>query len=272
MKEFNFKDKIYYRMNEFKPGRMTLIFVHGVAGSSSAWLPYEKIFEDKYNILSYDIRGHGKSKKFLRYSDYEIRNFASDLHELIDHLHFSKFILVSNSFGALICLEYLKSWRETVIGNVFTSPEVYLEKTLPAKILRPILKILNWVLSLLPFNPKPRGHVDYRKHINSTDWNIKRNIADMKNTTPRVHFYTLRQSVIPRQEYFLEKIDVPTLIIHGEKDTMVPIKNVVAMSKKIKNSIFMNIPNIDHNTAHNAVKVISEAIESFIEKHYFQKN
>ena len=52
-----------------------MVFVHGVSGSSSAWWPYEKIFENKYNILTFDIRGHGKLKKFPNYSDYKIKNF-----------------------------------------------------------------------------------------------------------------------------------------------------------------------------------------------------
>jgi pimeloyl-ACP methyl ester carboxylesterase len=266
MKEHNFEDRIYYRTNEFKPERLTLVFAHGVSGSSSAWLPYEKIFENKYNVLFYDIRGHGLSKKYPRYEDYEIKNFAEDLHDLISSLHIKKFILISNSFAGLVALEYLKSWRSTVIANVFTSPEIYLHEGFLAKILRPVLKMLTGIISLLPFNPKPRGQVDYKKHIGSTDWNIKRNIADIKNTGLHAHFYSLRQSLSPKQEYALGEINVPTLIIHGEKDSMVPIKNVIAMSKQIKNSEFKSISNVDHNTVHNGVKEMSEAIESFIEK------
>ena len=263
MKEYFFEDKIYYRTNNFKPDRLTLVFVHGVSGSSSAWWPYEKIFENKYNILNYDIRGHGMSKKFPHYADYEIKNFAEDLHDLVTYLNISKFVLISNSFGGLIHLEYIKLWRDTVIANIFTSPEVYLYEGTLAKIVEPILKLSK----IIPFNPKPRGHVDYSKHINSTDWDIKRNIADMRNTTLRVHFFALRQSFTRKENYDLEKINVPTLVMHGEKDSMVPIKNALAIYKKIKNAQFISIPNVDHNTAHNAVKEISSAIESFIEKH-----
>jgi pimeloyl-ACP methyl ester carboxylesterase len=266
MKEYFLKNEIYYRTNESKPERLNLVFVHGVSGSSSAWLPYEKIFENKYNILSYDLRGHGKSKKFLNYSDYELKNFANDLHDLILHLNISKFILISNSFAALIALEYIRLYRETVLATVFTSPEIYFHEGFLAKIIRPILKLSTRVLGFLPFNPKPRGHVDYSKHPNSTDWNIKRNLADMKNTGLHAHFYTLRQSMTSGQEYELEKINVPTLIIHGERDSMVPIKNSILLSEKIKNSEFKSIPNIDHNTAHNAVTEMSKAIEVFIEK------
>src|SRR5437016_6254620 len=104
MQEHVLKEEIYYRTNFFKPDRLTLVFIHGVSGSSSAWLPYEKIFENKYNILTYDIRGHGKSKKFRSYHDYEIKHFANDLHELVTYLRIEKMVLISNSFGALIAL------------------------------------------------------------------------------------------------------------------------------------------------------------------------
>ncbi|MFA6353338.1 MAG: alpha/beta hydrolase [Candidatus Paceibacterota bacterium] len=266
MQEHIFENRIYYRTNEYKTDRITLVFVHGVSGSSSAWLPYEKIFEKKYNVVTVDIRGHGMSKKFPNYSDYEIKNFAEDLHDLIMYLKIPKFVLISNSFAGLIALEYIKLWRETVSANVFTSPEIYLHEGFLAKIMRFSLAIFTGIISLLPFNPKPRGHVDYRKHINSTDWSISRNLADIKNTGLHAHFYTLKQSLDANQEYDLEKINVPTLVMHGEKDSMVPIKNSMKMSREITNSEFISIPNVDHNTAHNAVLEMSQAIESFVEK------
>ena len=266
MKEYLLEDRIYYRTNEFKSDRPTLVFMHGVSGSSSAWIPYEKIFENKYNVLNFDLRGHGNSKKHPNYRDYEVKNFVNDLSDLISYLNIKKFVLISNSFAGLVHLEYLKLHRETVTANVFTSPEIYLNETFIAKIIYPTLRVLTAIINLLPFDPKPRGHVDYTKHVGSTDWDIKRNLADIKNTGLHAHFYTLRQSFTVSQEYSLEKINVPTLIIHGEKDTMVPIKNVKMMTGKIKNSEFISISNIDHNTVHNAVKVMSETIESFLEK------
>src|SRR3989344_3805235 len=267
MKEYFLGDReLYYRKNDFIEDRLTLVFVHGATGSSSAWLPYEKIFENKYNVLVYDIRGHGKSKKYPHYEDYEIKKFSYELHNLITYLNISKFVLISNSFGGLVALEYIKLWRDTVVANIFTSPEVYFTEGFLAKISEPILKVITGVLDFLPFNPKPRGHVDYSKHINSTDWDIKRNFADMRNTGLRAHFYSLRQSLARGQEYLFEDINVPTLIIHGEKDTMVPLKNSLLMAKKIKNADFISIPEIDHNTAHNAVGEMSGAIEEFVKK------
>lgn len=263
MKEYYFENRIYYRKNEFDPEKLTLVFVHGVSGSSSAWLPYEKIFENKYNILTYDIRGHGLSKKYPDYSDYEIKNFAQDFHDLITYLNIPKFVLISSSFATVIAREYIKQYRETVIALIFTSTEAFLDNDFKLKIIRPILKIFTGILSFLPFNPKPRGHVDYSKTKNS-DWSIERNFADIKNTGLRPQFYTIRQSFRSGQEHFLEKINVPTLIIHGEEDSLIPIENAIAFSKKIRNAEFVSIPNFDHDIHHNAVKEMSEAIEYFV--------
>ncbi|MSU44716.1 alpha/beta hydrolase [Candidatus Nomurabacteria bacterium] len=265
MQECLFKDEIYYRTNEFRPDRTTLVFVHGLVGSSSAWIPYEKIFEKKYNILTYDIRGHGKSRKFRNYSDYEIKYFADDLRDLISYLKIEKFILISHSFATLIAGEYIKLYPEHVAGIVFLSPMFDLEKGFVGKILRPILKLTK-IFNSFPFNAKPRGHVDYGKHPNSTDWDIKRTIADVKNTTLRVHMYILRQSLILEQEYFLEKIKVPTLIMHGLRDTMVPVKKAISLSQKIQNAEITIIPDTDHILVLNNVKEIANTLESFIEK------
>ena len=270
MKEHVFENRIYYRTNDFKSDRLTLVFAHGVSGSSSAYWPYEKIFnndyQNKYNIVTYDLRGHGMSKKYPHYDDYEIKNFANDLHDLMLHLNIPKFILISNSFAGLVHLEYLKLWRETVIANVFTSPEIYMHEGWTGRMMRLILKILTATVGFLSFNPKPRGHVDYRPYLNTSDWNIRRNLADMRNTGLHAHFYTLRQSLTPEQEYSLEKITVPTLVMHGEKDSMVPLENVLKMSEKIKNSEFVSIPKVNHNTVRDAVSEMSQAIHSFLEK------
>ena len=266
MKEYYLKEEIYYRKNEFRENRLTLVFIHGLSGSSSAWLPYEKIFENKYNVITYDIRGHGKSKKFPNYSDYEIKNFAGDLYDLVSHLSISKFILISHSFASLPAAEYIKLHPENVLVVVFLSPIFDLEKSFLSKISRPILK-LSKILGLFPFNSKPRGQIDYAKYRNTTDWSIRRNYADVKNTTLRVYLHSLKQSLKVNQEYLLEKIKVPTLIIHGARDTMAPVANSITLSKKIKNSQLMIIPDIDHIVVLNKVKEVSDAIESFIEKH-----
>jgi len=266
MQEHIFKNRIYYRTNEFKPNRLTLVFVHGLSGSSSAWFLYEKIFENKYNVLTFDIRGHGKSKKFPNYSNYEIKHFVHDIHDLILYLNISKYILISHSFATLIALEYIKLYRENVLANILLSPIVNFKKKFSTKILQFILKFSKF-FNLFSPNLKSGYHIDYSKYPNSTDWSLKRCYADVSNTTLRVYLYCLKQSLNFSQEYLLGRIKIPTLIIHGTKDSLVSVKNSIIMSQKIKKSELLFIPNANHIIVLNNLREISEAIESFIKKH-----
>lgn len=263
MKEFYFKNKcLYYRTNEFKSDKLTLVFIHGLSSSSSAWLSYEKIFENKYNILTFDIRGHGKSKKFPNYSDYEIKHFANDIHDLTSHLKISKFVLISHSFATLIALEYIKLYKENVLANILLSPIVNLNKNLSVKILRLVLSLSR----IFPFQSNPGHHVDYTKHQNTNDWDIARCYADVSNTTLRVYLHCLKQSFKLKQEYGLGEITIPTLIVHGTKDTMSPTKNSIALSKKIQGSELVLIPSANHVIVLNNIKEVSQYIESFVKK------
>jgi pimeloyl-ACP methyl ester carboxylesterase len=266
MEESYLKERgIYYRINSFAEDRPTLVFIHGLSGSSSAWLLYEKLFEQKYNILTFDIRGHGKSIKLPQYSDYEIEKFAEDLHALILYTKIPKFILISHSFGSLIALEYIKLYGENVFGNILLAPVSDLSESFSNKVLGFILKIFK-IINLLPFKQKKGHHVDYNKYPNSGDWDMKRCYADVSNTTLPVYLNCLRQSLGLPRESALEKIKVPTLIIHGLKDTMVAAKNSLIMCKKIEKSEILLLPKANHIIVLNNFKEVAGAIESFIEK------
>jgi pimeloyl-ACP methyl ester carboxylesterase len=269
MQELFFSQRgLYFRMNEFQSGRQTLIFVHGVSGSSGAFLPYEEKFKDKYNILSFDLRGHGMSDKSQKYGDYEIKNLAEDLYELVKYLDIKKFILVSHSFGAFIAFEYLVKYSENVSATIFLSPSYSVKNGILSKIIRLIL----WpvpILDLFPFTRKKGVHIDYSKYKNTHDWNIRRSIADVSNTFLRIYLYCLRQTYEVDYEDFLNQIKIPTLMVHGKKDTIFPVKNSITMSEKIPNSRLVVIDS-DHIVVLNNFDEVCKAIEDFVYSLYIK--
>ena len=105
------KEEIYFRKNNSINGE-TIIFIHGLSGSSSAWMLYEKKLNKMYNIISLDLRGHGKSFRPKKLKDYSIRLFSNDIYNLAKKEKLSKFILVSHSFGNLITLDFAKKHQK----------------------------------------------------------------------------------------------------------------------------------------------------------------
>lgn len=252
-------------MNEFKPERPTLVFVHGLSGSSSAWAPYEKKFENNCNILTFDLRGHGKSAKPKNLSDYEIKKFADDLYELVSFLHWENFILISHSFGVLVALEFLTEHQALVKAAVFLSPGFAPGKRLIERAAKPFIGGACFLLPFLPFSGKGRGHVDYSHYKNTGDWNIRRMIADIGMTSLRVYLFASKKSYEFNRADLLDKITIPVLIMHGKKDTIFPCQNSLIMSEKIKKSKLILLDNTDHIVVLNNFKEVSEAMEKFIE-------
>jgi 3-oxoadipate enol-lactonase len=266
MKELFWEKRgISYRCNEFKLNRPTLFFVHGVSGSSAAWLPYEAAFEKEYNVLSLDLRGHGKSFKQEKYEDYTIEKFSEDLYELLHHLDVKKCILISHSFGVLVALAFIAGHQDMVSSTIFISPHFAVGKMPAARFVRPLLMLGAKIKPRLSSPTRIGGHVDYSKYKNTGDWNVRRTIADVKNTGFWVYVYASAQSYFFDASAILEKIKIPTLIIHGAKDTIFPMKYGAMMAQAIPDAKFIVLKDIDHIIVLNKSPEVIEAITNFLD-------
>ncbi|MFH1393181.1 MAG: alpha/beta hydrolase [Patescibacteria group bacterium] len=266
MKELFFQPRgIYYRVNEFQENRPTLVFVHGLSGSSSAWAEYENKFEKNYNVLCFDLRGHGKSAKSGGYEDYKIEKFSQDIRDLTAHLDIKKLILISHSFGTLVALDFLTKYQGMLASSIFLSPGFRVNSAKTAEIIRPIVQLSAKLYDMMPFySSKIGGHVDYSKYKNTGDWDLRRMFADVKNTTLKIYLFCLGQSYEFNGENFLDKINIPVLLVHGKNDTLFPVENSVIMHERIKNSKLVLLDNTDHIIVLNNFPEVSEAIENFI--------
>ena len=197
------------------------------------------------------------------YSDYAMKNFVEDLHQLLVHLHIENYVLISHSFATLIVLEFLTIHQKDVKAAIFLSPSFSVGKQLVARVLKPLFT-LSRAVKILPFSEKPGYHVDYVNYPNTGDWNIPIMFANIKNTSLRVYLYCTLQSYTVDHEDFLDRIKIPVLLIHGKKDTIFPVKNSLIMAKKIKKSRFILLDNIDHILVLNRFPEVSAAIENFV--------
>ncbi|MEI6843571.1 MAG: alpha/beta hydrolase [bacterium] len=263
MQEFYFDNRIYYKKNTFIPGRKTIVFVHGVFGSSSAWIVYEEKFKDEYNIVSLDLRGHGKSKKLPKYGDYEMKKIAEDIETLLDYLNIQTCIMVSHSLGTFVVLEFFALHSNKISGLIFLGSNYSVKHRIASR----LMYVLLWpvpLLDLFPFTEKKGVQVDYAKYPYKADFDIRRMYEDISNTFLRICLYCLRQLYAVDNENVLEKIHVPVLIIHGKKDTVFPYKKAIEFSRKIKNSKLILVEKGNHLLLFNNTSEICEKIAEFV--------
>jgi pimeloyl-ACP methyl ester carboxylesterase len=266
MKELFFEPfGISYRLSDMQVERQTLVFIHGLSASSSAWFPYEKIFEGKFNILNLDLLGHGKSKKPKEYEAYSVQAHAHAICELLSHVGVAQFVIVSHSLGTLVALEILLAHTEKALGSIFLSPSYQLGMARVARITHWLVDAAAAAIKPLPLPGMVRGRTDYTKYQNTGDWNVYRTCSDIWNTTLRSYLYSLSQIYRYNEFEKWKRITIPTLIVHGKLDSLIPVEHAVRMHQVVAGSKLILLDDSDHLIILNNVAEISLAIENFMD-------
>jgi pimeloyl-ACP methyl ester carboxylesterase len=77
------------------------MLVHGGFANHKLWHPHVAFFSDRFQVIRYDLRGHGQTGG-TKSSSYTIDLFAEDLKALLDILEFNQVILCGLSLGGMI--------------------------------------------------------------------------------------------------------------------------------------------------------------------------
>lgn len=254
---------VYWRHNDFRPVRETLVFVHGLSGSSSAWIPYEQNFGKKFNLLFFDLRGHGKSVKKINGDYYILENISGDIDRLAERFGLRRFILIGHSLGAILAMDFACRHKDKISRLILLAPNYQTNKTWRAKIVNFFL-LFAGIVEPMPFEERIGTHIDYRRFFGAGDWDARRIYADVKNTSLRVYCRCLREAKKFDGEKMLEKINMPTLIVHGKKDTIFPCADSMRLAKKIPNARLEILPDANHILVINNPREVSKAMDDFL--------
>lgn len=146
--------RIYYeKYGEGQP----VVFVHPPLMGHVVF-HYQKVLACDYQIILYDLRGHGRSSyRFSRGYDTVISENVRDLRSLITELHISDPVIVGYSNGGLIALAYACNYRDDVralilSGGYPTVDSLLLSGEYQAGVLLMILKQKRLLSLLLAFS------------------------------------------------------------------------------------------------------------------------
>jgi len=262
--DYFFDNRICYRKNEFKPGRKTLVFVHGLSSNFSAWFRFEKKFSRKYNILMLDLRGHGKSLRYKNYADYSINKFSEDLYNIFIHEKIKKATMICHSFGVFVGLDFISKHQNLLNSAVLLNPTYAPAPNGLSKVKQIIASTAKAILSILPNLKEQGSHFDYSYYEGTGDYNLRRLRRDIFNTGIKPFVFSLINSFSFNSKNQLKKIKIPILLIQGDKDKILRVRTEKFMNKEIKNSKLVILKDADHLTVLNNFREVSKLIENFI--------
>ncbi len=118
--------ELYY---EVKGKGEPLLFIHGLGSSTRDWEPQVSYFSEQYRVITFDVRGHGRSEKPR--GPYSVSRFADDTAELINALDTGPCHIIGISMGGMIALQLAGQAPELVRSLVVVN-------CLPSLVLRSV--------------------------------------------------------------------------------------------------------------------------------------
>ena len=100
---------------------LPVVLIHGFPFSHEMWEPQIKILQNKFRVIAYDIRGHGKSD--VGDGQYTLEHLVDDLIGLLDYLKIKRAVPCGLSMGGYIALRTIERNPERVLGLVLADTQ-----------------------------------------------------------------------------------------------------------------------------------------------------
>jgi pimeloyl-ACP methyl ester carboxylesterase len=242
--------KIYY---ESVGNGKSLIFLHGAMGTSQVWKPYIPILSNDFNIILPDLRGHGKTENLSKKIDLHL--MADDIAALIDALKLDKPFLCGWSTGGDIGLDIAMRYPDCVSRLIVGG--VTLRVTEAA------------IATLKAMGLEGPGQINFEQAEKAIPqltevWkkDHSQSPSHWKELLTQVSFEMINPTLPAKDD--LKQINVPTLIIWGDRDQFLPVEDAVELYRLIPNAQLAVVPNADHFITRTNVMLFAELVKGFI--------
>src|SRR3989475_5198113 len=251
-----------------------VVLIHGYPLSGSSWEKQVPILlEAGHGVITYDRRGFGKSSQPT--TGYNYDTFAEDLHKLVTHLELRDFTLVGFSMGGGEVARYFGKYGSKGVSKavIISGVPPFLLKTsdnpegVDGSVFEGIEKAV--VTDRYTF------FTEFFKNFYNTDlWLGKRvseqavqaswNLAAGSSATASLACVPTWHEDFRKD---LARIDVPTLVIHGDADRILPITaSGLRTAKLIKGARLRVVKDGPHCTTWTHAEEVNAELADFLGK------
>jgi pimeloyl-ACP methyl ester carboxylesterase len=252
-----------------------VVLIHGITSSSRTWRTVMRGLAERHTVVAPDLLGHGRSGKPR--GDYSLGAYASGLRDLLTVLGASKVTVVGHSLGGGIAMQFAYQFpdrieRLVLVDSGGLGEEVSLAlraATLPGAefvlplmfgpITRTVGRAVGRALGLLGVkgNANVRGLAEGLDSLGDSDArrafvHTARSVIDPKG-----------QRVDARDRLYLSE-DVPTLLIWGAKDPIIPLDHGRRAHEVLPHSRLEVFPGAGHFPFNDDPEHFVEILTDFI--------
>ena len=238
-----------------------LVLLHGFPFNGTIWQEQARALSDHCRIVVPDLRGHGRSP--APEGVYYMELMAQDVLNLLDSLDIDKAVIIGHSMGGYVALAgwHVAPERFQALGLICSHalPDTEEGKLARYKLAEEVLAEGSSVVakSLLPrlFAPGLPADEAFIEQVHTM----------MLNTKPLGLMGALRgMAARPDSTPLLPGISVPTLIIAGDSDQILPLQRAEMTAAPIPNAALVTIENAGHMPMLEQPHAAALAIRNFI--------
>jgi 3-oxoadipate enol-lactonase len=254
---------LFYEIRGNLKSKKHLLFLNGVLQETKAWNLMTPAFEKDYKIILCDFIFQGQSDKNGEYRNFD--EHAADIFGLINFLKIPKLSLIGISYGSLVAqhfaLNHAERLNKLILLSSFANNTPYFDAINLGW--QRALQTGGYSLLLDIMLPNVLSE-DYFNHPL-----LPINALKMAKGTLGLESSSIQKLMLATQlrgDYrsHLKAIKTPTLIIHGEKDSLVTVEMGKELAVAIPNSLLAVIPKAGHTLNLEAVEQTVELIQGFL--------
>ena len=236
-----------------------MILIHGIFASKEIMNPLFDYYKNSYHVISYDVRGHGKSDKPEK---FDLDDYADDLNEIINELDLEKPIAIGLSMGSYIALKTAEKYPTTLSRIVLLGTRGQGEISLMQKAAEENngnadidLKEMGRLISRRVYAPDttPEDVANFYKENRSE---VELTNDERKNIYASLSHYDMVSDA--------DKVQIPVLILVGEHDGINPPEESVKVNEMLPTSKLEIIEGAGHIAYLEKKNEVIDLIDSFI--------
>jgi non-heme chloroperoxidase len=253
----------------------TVLMIHGLPGSAYDWRELVTVMQQDggFRLISIDRSGYGYSD-VRPGGDYSVAGNVTDVLRLIDELELDDVTLVGWSYGGVVSMQAAMSGdqrirRIVLVGSggpasdddrppeasagmalLYSEPMLYWRAAVP-----PVSRGLQSVLSDVAFNSGPQP-----------DWWANDLAANFSRFDTVLTYKGEMFADIETEGFVPGSIEVPTLIIHGDRDQLAPVEIGRYLASKIPHAEYVEIVDGSHMLPVTHANQLAEAIREFLQR------
>lgn len=233
-----------------------MVLLHGIAGTSATWDEVIPTLAARHTVIAPDLLGHGESAK--PHGDYSLGAYANVVRDLLEALGMGPATIVGHSFGGGIAMQFAYQFIERCERLVLVSSgglgrEVH--PLLRAAVLPGAEAVLPWLSTAGSRGVGALVHALQLLGVRASadlDETWRSFVSLEEPAARRAFIQTVRgvmdlggQRVSANERLYLAE-GLPTLIVWGEKDPLIPVRHAREAHERMAGSRLEIFPDAGH--------------------------